>query len=80
MTCANVVNIGGLVANLAGVLLLFRYGMPFRVRSEGLTYFIANGPPDQREIKEDRRHTILGMLGLILIILGTAAQIAAVFL
>jgi hypothetical protein len=62
MMCAAAANVSGLVANLAGVLLLFRYGMPFRVRSEGLMQLIADGPPDQREIKEDRRHAILGML------------------
>ena len=33
-------NIAGLIMNLAGVILLFRYGMPYRVRSEGLSYLV----------------------------------------
>jgi hypothetical protein len=35
MTCAAASSIGGLLANFAGVILLFRYGMPYRVRTGG---------------------------------------------
>jgi hypothetical protein len=80
MTFLNIVNIVGLVASLFGVILLFRYGMPYRVRSEGKTHRILSGPPDQEQIKADRRYERLGQLGLILIVLGTAAQIGALLL
>jgi hypothetical protein len=75
MTCAVVFNVAGLMANLAGVILLFRYGMPFRVPSKGRIVRVLSGPPNQDEIKEDRHHARLGLLGLGLIILGTFAQI-----
>ena len=32
--------VGGLLAALAGVILLFRYGMPYRVRSGGADYIV----------------------------------------
>jgi hypothetical protein len=30
----------GLAMSLFGVLILFRYGMPFRVQTEGATYYV----------------------------------------
>jgi hypothetical protein len=77
MTCANVVNIGGLVANLVGVILLFRYGMPFRVRTRGASYELRE-EVDQTAVRAERRYDALGVLGLTLIVFGTAAQIVAV--
>jgi hypothetical protein len=69
-------NIAGLVMNLIGVILLFRYGMPFRVRTEGASYELRE-EVDQTAIAADRRYTALGWIGLALILLGTAAQIKA---
>jgi hypothetical protein len=37
MLCATIFNVAGLIANLVGVVLLFRYGTPYRVRTEGET-------------------------------------------
>jgi hypothetical protein len=79
MTHANIVNIGGLVANLVGVVLLFRYGMPFRVRTSGASYELRE-EVDQTAVTAERWYDALGGLGLVLIVLGTAAQIGAIFL
>jgi hypothetical protein len=79
VTCASVLNVFGLVANLSGVILLFRYGMPYRARTGGETVYIASGSANEDEIAAERRYDRLGWLGLILIVLGTAAQIAAIF-
>lgn len=38
---ARVLNIIGLACNLIGVLILFRWGMPFRVESHGQIGYIA---------------------------------------
>ena len=73
-------NIVGLVANLIGVILLFRYGMPYRVRTGGEEPYVASGPPKQDVIAAERRYDLLGWLGLILIVLGTAAQMVAIIL
>jgi hypothetical protein len=80
VTYASVLNVFGLVANLSGVILLFRYGMPYRVRTGGETFYIASGSANEDQIAAERRYDRLGWLGLILIVLGTAAQIAAIFL
>jgi hypothetical protein len=76
---ANALNIAGLFMNLAGVILLFRYGMPYRVRTEGATYLITEDV-DKREVTTERRYDLLGKLGLFLVVAGTAAQIAGALL
>jgi drug/metabolite transporter (DMT)-like permease len=68
----------GLVLGLIGVLLLFRYGMPYRVRT--------GGPPiraissDPRAATLERRYKMLGWLGLFLIVVGTMCQIVGTVL
>ena len=66
--------------DLVGVILLFRYRDPYRVRTKGETYMALDGPLDQEEIKADRRFDRWGKLGLFLIVLGTIAQIGSLFL
>jgi hypothetical protein len=45
-------NILGLVLTLVGILILFRYGMPYRVRTGGAIHIIAE-ETDEAEIKKD---------------------------
>jgi hypothetical protein len=71
--------IAGLVLSLVGVVLLFRYGMPYRVRTRGQPIRVAISS-DPRAATLERRYDILGWLGLLLIVLGTICQIVgAVF-
>jgi hypothetical protein len=72
--------VAGLIANLVGVILLFRYGMPYRVRTGGETHLITDDPPNQAEIRKDRRYARLGWLGLVLIVFGTLAQVCGVLI
>jgi hypothetical protein len=69
-------NAAGLVLNLAGVFLLFRYGMPYRVSqlNEGSTFA---DPPTARDIALNAKHKRLGGIGLVLIVSGTAFQLVA---
>ena len=69
----------GLVLTLIGVLLLFRYGMPYRVRTVGsqIRVTISNDP---RAAALERRYTMVGWLGLLLLVLGTICQIVGTFL
>jgi hypothetical protein len=69
-------NVFGLVMNLVGVILLFRYGMPFRVRTDGAITLITE-QSNLDAVKIESLYTILGYVGLALIILGTLAQIVA---
>ncbi len=61
------------ILNIGGVILLFRYGMPHRVRTEGATYF-ATEDVDKRAVATERRYDWLCKLGLFLIVTGTAAH------
>jgi hypothetical protein len=79
MTYANALNVVGLAANLSGVILLFRYGMPFRVPTGGYSFYTTE-TPDPKVLAAERVYWWLGLLGLGLIVLGTLAQIVAVFL
>lgn len=67
----------GLVSALLGLLLLFRYGMPFRVETRG-EISIVTGGIDSNEIALEQRYRTLGYLGLGFAIIGTFLQIAAV--
>jgi hypothetical protein len=69
----------GLVLSLIGVLLLFRYGMPYRVRTGGLPLRVTISS-DPRAAALERRYTIVGWLGLFLVVIGTICQIVGTFL
>ena len=69
-------NLTGLTLNLLGVLILFRYGMPFHVPSGGAVHLVLQ-QTDQAEIELERRYTLYGYIGLILLILGTILQMVA---
>jgi hypothetical protein len=69
-------NIIGSVLTLLGLLFLFRYGMPYRVRSGGVTYLITENT-DKEDVRLDKRYTVLGWIGLVFAIAGTLCQIAA---
>jgi hypothetical protein len=71
-------NIIGLVLNLVGVFILFRYGMPFHVRTEG-TVFIVSGQVDAAEKALERRYEIFGYFGLLAIVVGTGMQIIGAY-
>ena len=62
--------------NLAGVILLFRYGMPYRVRTGGNDLRFM-GATDQDIVSTERLYGRLGVIGLVSIVLGTGAQVIA---
>jgi hypothetical protein len=61
-----VFSIIGLVLNVSGVLVLFYYGMPYRVRTGGDT--------GSGTVLDMEQHN-LGLLGLGAVLIGTALQI-----
>jgi hypothetical protein len=69
--CAAIFTVVGLIANLVGVLLLFYFGMPFRIPGD---YYSPSNRPEAEE-KKDTRYKWWGYAGLMLVILGTLAQI-----
>jgi hypothetical protein len=79
MSSAQGIAIAGVGLNLAGVLLLFRYGMPFRVETKGAGFLMIE-QTDYEAIRIERRYKLLGYLGLALIIVGSVFQALAVIL
>jgi hypothetical protein len=63
----------GVLVSLIGFLILFRYGMPSRVRSEGVTYIITE-QVDEKEKQIDRRYEVFGYAGLLLALIGGLMQ------
>jgi hypothetical protein len=73
---ARIFNIVGLLVSLSGILILFRWGMPFRVESHG-EIILATGQKDPRGIALDHIYVICGWVGLLLLITGVMLQIIA---
>ena len=71
--------IAGLLLSVAGVLLLFRYGMPYRVETKGKGS-VNLRETDQAEIQEDKRYRRRGYWGLAMVVAGTALQMAGVIM
>ena len=69
-------NLIGLLLNLAGVLILFRYGMPFHVPTGGAVALITE-TRDQATIALEQRYEIYGYIGLGFLIVGTVSQMIA---
>ena len=74
---ATYLSIAGLVLNLLGVIVLFLFGMPFRLRTDGKSNVTVMRASWQDDIEKDRLYTGLGWCGLVLIIVGTGLQIWA---
>lgn len=69
-------NIAGLALNLAGVILLFRFGMPYRVPQINEGSLFAD-EPTSRDRETNQRYKIWGKIGLAAIVIGTASQAVA---
>ena len=57
MTYANALSIAGLLMNLAGVILLFSFGMPFRIGTGGQA-FLLDGSADQKAVRAERWYDV----------------------
>jgi hypothetical protein len=69
----------GLAQTLVGVLILFRWGMPFHVPTGGAIHIITE-QADEKEKALERIYTIIGYVGLVLLIAGTVLQMVAVLM
>jgi hypothetical protein len=73
-----ILNATGLILNAAGVVLLFYFGMPYRIRTEGKTARTVYTGEREDLQKADRKYDLLGRAGLGLILAGTALQVYAI--
>ena len=56
MNCADIVSSMGLILDIAGVALLFKYGLPADVRETGGTTILWGGGESDEEAKREHRH------------------------
>jgi uncharacterized membrane protein len=76
---SHVFSLVGLALNLLGVLILFRWGMPFHVPAGGATFRVTS-QVDTSGVALERIYTIIGYVGLALLIAGTVLQMVAVLM
>jgi hypothetical protein len=69
-------NVGGLVLNLLGVVLLFFFGLPPGIRTNGAVMLVT-GAVDQAAIAGEAFDDLFGQGGLCLLIVGMILQIVA---
>jgi hypothetical protein len=74
---SEVLKIFGLLLNLAGIVLLFLFELPFRVATANKTVPWTTSSIDLQVKKLDDIHTVLGWIGLLTLVLGTLLQILA---
>jgi hypothetical protein len=67
----------GLLLNLAGIVLLFLFEMPFRVATGSKTVPLTTSSIDVQVKKLDDIYTVLGWIGLLMLAFGTLLQILA---
>jgi len=73
MEMSKTASIAGLALSLVGVLLLFRYGMPYMIETKGEVGVILEGV-DQKAIETEKRYRYFGKIGLALVVIGTLLQ------
>ena len=76
MTVSNILNIIGLILDILGVLMLFKYGLPPEVSKDGAVYLICI-EHDEEEIKKARKYVRFSTIALTLLIVGFVIQILA---
>lgn len=78
MEYGNTINSIGLIFDIIGVLLLFKYGVPSEINSTGSITLILE-QVDQEEIKKWKKYNLWSKIGLLFIILGFAFQLYSNF-
>jgi hypothetical protein len=64
----------GLVLDLVGVLLLFKYGLPSDISKDGVTT-LSIGTTNNKEIKKWKKYNLWSKIGLGFIFIGFILQI-----
>ncbi len=75
MMCSAVVNSIGLLLDIVGVVLLFRFGLPPGVTRTGAGYLTWG--VDEGEVRKSKLYDRMSWVALALLILGFGLQIAS---
>ena len=79
ISLAKVVNSAGLLLDVVGVLLLFKFGLPEDVRRKGEGYLLLE-ETDEAEIAKGRRYDFWARVALGLVVLGFVLQLISNFM
>ena len=79
MAASTIINSLGLLLDIAGVIMVWRYGLPDTLSREGAQY-IVTGQTDQAEKAKAARFDVLSKVGLALIMGGFTLQLISNFL
>jgi hypothetical protein len=77
MMSSKALNICGLLCNLAGVVLLFLFGMPFRIATGGKLLTLETNVINEQVRRVDLLYSVLGWIGFVAIVVGTLLQVRA---
>ena len=69
----------GLLLDIVGAMLIFKYGLPEKVDREGLNYVIVSGK-DEKEIQKSKKYDFRANGGILCLMIGFALQLASNFL
>ena len=67
-------NIMGIILSLVGVVLMFHFAIPYRIRTGGASYEVRE-EIDENARRKEKIYDIFGWLGLLLIIIGGLCQV-----
>jgi hypothetical protein len=73
MTTQQIINVIGLVLDIIGILMLFKYGLPSDLNKKGSIFMVLE-QVDNNEIKKYKKYERLSYLALSLIIIGFILQ------
>ena len=76
---SKIVSSAGLVLDISGAALLFKFGLPADVRRKGESFLLI-GDADPAQIAKGKLYDRYGKLGICLLIIGFVLQLASNFL
>ncbi len=75
-TCAPIVASAGLILDIIGAIMIFRFGLPENIDRSGKIYRVTSGV-DEEEKRKARFYDRMSPVGILLLILGFGMQLVA---
>lgn len=79
MDCASIVNSVGLVIDIVGAIMLWKYGLPESIDREGYEPVVV-GEQDQSEVNKAKKYDCFSKIGLSMLIGGFFLQLISNFI
>ena len=79
MSLSNCINSAGLVLDIIGATLLWKFGLPAEISRTGATFLATEGV-DQSEVAKARRYDRASSLGFLFLVAGFVLQLWSNFL